>query len=117
MTTDSVVAARIRIADRLVSEGRILGTSGALEQLIAARQLRPDDPTTNARLDRLADMLEGLGAGALERGDLPVASVHLAAAELAAPDRASIRAKRTALAERMRTGSRGVRSDRKKTHR
>jgi len=117
MTADAVAAARIRIADRLVDEGRILGTSGALEQLIAARQLRPDDPTTIARLVRLADMLEALGAGALERGDLPVASVHLAAAELAAPDRASIRVKRAALAEQMRTRSRGVRSDRKKTRR
>jgi len=116
MTADAMAAARIRIADRLVSEGRILGSSGALEQLVAARQLRPDDPTTNARLDRLADMLEGLGAGALQRGDLPVASVHLAAAELAAPDRASIRAKRAALAERMAVKSRGV-SDRKKTRR
>ncbi len=97
VTPEAVAAARVQAADRLMSEGRIIGRDGALEQLLAAKRLRPEDPATNQRLSRLADMLETLGARALERGDLPVASIHLEGALAAAPDRASIRAKLEAL--------------------
>jgi len=95
---DAAAAAKLAAADRLLSEGRIHGKDGALEHLLAAKRLRPDDPATATRLSKLADLLEALGARALERGDLAVARVHHAAAELAAPDRASIHAKLEALA-------------------
>ena len=42
-------------------------------------------------------MLETLGARALDRGDLALASVHLSGAALAAPDRASVHARLAAL--------------------
>lgn len=101
-TPDEVVAAHVQAADRLVSEGRVTGKGSALEQLLAARRLRPDDARTNERLSRLADTLEGLGARALERGDLAVASIHLQDGLAAAPDRASIRAKLDALEKKKR---------------
>ncbi len=90
---DAAVAAHVEAADRLLSEGRLTGEHGALEHLLAAKRLRPADPATRARLVRVADVLESLGARALERGDAAVASIHLASAKLAAPDRQSIRAK------------------------
>ncbi len=99
-TPEARVATLLRTADRLLLEGHATGKDGALEHLLAAKRLRPDDAATNARLMRIADMFESLGARALERGDLPVASIHLEAARLAAPDRASIRAKLEALAEK-----------------
>jgi hypothetical protein len=102
ITPEARVAALVRSADRCLLEGRPTGKDGALEHLLAAKRLRPDDAATNARLTRLADMFEGLGGRALERGDLPVASIHLETARLAAPDRASIRAKQDALAEKNR---------------
>jgi hypothetical protein len=102
ITPEARVAALVRTADRSLLEGRPTGKDGALEHLLAAKRLRPDDAATLARLTRLADMFEGLGGRALERGDLPVASIHLETARLAAPDRASIRAKLDALAERSR---------------
>lgn len=102
ITPEARVAALVRGADRCLHEGRATGNDSALEHLLAAKRLRPDDAATSARLTRLADMFEALGAGALERGDLPVASIHLEAARLAAPDRASIRAKLTAVAEKSR---------------
>lgn len=95
-----VAAAHVEAADRLLAEGRLTGDGGALEHLLAAKRLRPDDAATSRRLSRVADLLEGLASRALERGDLAVAAIHLAAAGLAAPDRASIRAKLDAIAKR-----------------
>jgi hypothetical protein len=94
----STAAARVAAADRLLAEGKILGAAGALEQLLAAREASPDDPAVAARLVRVADLLESLGSRAIGRGDVQVAAVHLAAAELADPTRESIRAKRAFLA-------------------
>jgi hypothetical protein len=90
---EGVVAAQVAAADRLLAEGRLVGEDGALARLLEAQRLRPDDRATAERLSRAADLLERLGSSALERGDLAVASIHLASARLAAPDRASIRAK------------------------
>jgi len=100
--TPEAAAAHVQAADRLLGEGRLTGKDGALDHLLAAKRLRPDDPATTRRLDRLADMLERLAAGALERGDLPVASIHLAAARAAAPDRPSLRVKQAELDRRTR---------------
>lgn len=91
------VAAHVAAADRLIAEGRLVGEDGALERLLAAQRIRPDDPATAERLSRAADLLERLGARALERRDLAVAAIHLSGAQRAAPDRKSIRAKLAAV--------------------
>ncbi len=101
-TPEAASAAHLRAADRLLKEGRLTGRDGALDHLLAAKRLRPDDAATTRQLDRLADMLERLAAGALERGDLTVAAIHLASARAAAPDRPSLRAKQEELDRRAR---------------
>ncbi|HET8539016.1 MAG TPA: hypothetical protein VFL83_03995 [Anaeromyxobacter sp.] len=101
-TPEAAAAAHVQAADRLLAEGRLTGKDGALEHLLAARRLRPADAGTARRLDRLADMLERLAAGALDRGDLEVASIHLASARAAAPHRPSLAAKQAELDRRMR---------------
>lgn len=100
-TPQAAATAHLEAADRLFSAGRITGANGALEHLLAAKQLRPADVETDARLLRAADVLESLGARALDRGDAAVASIHLAGAKLADPARPSIRAKMARL-ERLR---------------
>jgi hypothetical protein len=97
----AAAAAHLQAADRLLADGRLTGKDGALEHLLAARRLRPDDPGTAARLERIADLLERLAVGALERGDLAVAAIHLGAARAAAPDRPSLRAKQAELDRRV----------------
>jgi hypothetical protein len=92
-------SAHMEASARLLAQGRLSGPDGALEHLLAAKRLRPDDAATSGRLAHLADLLETLAARALERGDIPVAAIHLTAAERAAPGRASIRAKLDALAQ------------------
>ncbi len=105
-TRQAAAAAHVDAADRLLTAGRLTGEGGALEHLLAAKRLRPDDVATSARLERLADLLETLGARAIDRGDLAVASVHLEAARLASPARASIGAKLAAVARRTKAGER-----------
>jgi hypothetical protein len=100
-TPDEVVAAHVQASDRLVSEGRVTGKA-ARSSISSPPGACADDARTNERLSRLADALEGLGARALERGDLAVASIHLQDALAAAPDRASIRAKLDALEKKKR---------------
>jgi hypothetical protein len=104
-TPEEVAAAHVKAADRLLGEGRLTGKDGALDHLLAAKRLRPEDATTARRLDRLADMLERLAEGALERGDLAVASIHLASARAAAPDRRSLRATQSELDRRTRASA------------
>lgn len=101
-TPQAAAAAHVQAADRLLAAGKLTGKDGALDHLLAAKRLRPDDPATAGRLVRLADLLERLAAGALDRGDLAVASIHLAAARAAAPDRPSLRAKQAELDRRAR---------------
>jgi len=95
---DTRLADGIALADARLSEGRLAGPDGALDHLLAAKALAPDDPRVKERLALLADTLEKLGARALERGDVAEAEVHLAAALQAAPDRASVREKLDSLA-------------------
>jgi hypothetical protein len=101
-TPEAAIAAHLQAADGLVAEGRLTGEEGALEHLLAAKRLGPGDAGIEARLVKIADRLEALGARALGRADLAVASIHLEAAQLAAPERPSIRAKLAALAKRTR---------------
>jgi hypothetical protein len=96
------IAAHLRAAERLEAEGRLLGEGGAIEELLAARRLEPANAETEARLSQVADRLEALGARALQRNDLAAASTHLAAAQVAAPERPSIRAKLDAVEKRLR---------------
>jgi hypothetical protein len=110
----AIAASRVAAADRLLAEGRILGKDGALEQLLGAREASRDDPAVAARLSRVADLLEALGSRAIDRGDLAVASVHLAAAELADPTRESIRAKRAFLAAKERADASPPRAARRR---
>lgn len=97
----AAAAAHVEAADRLLGDGKLSGRDGALEHLLAAQRLRPGDPATTRRLERVADLLERLAAGALDRGDLAVASIHLASARAAAPARASLRAKQDELDRRI----------------
>lgn len=104
-TPETAAAAHVRAAERLLADGKLTGKDGALDHLLAAKRLLPDDPATAGRLERLADLLERLAAGALDRGDLAVASIHLAAARAAAPDRKSLRAKQAELDRRARASA------------
>jgi hypothetical protein len=97
---EAAIGAQVQAADRLIAEGRLTGEEGAITRLLAARRIDPDDAATNARLAQVADLLEARAARALGRGDLAVASSHLAAAQLAAPDRPGIRAKLAELERR-----------------
>jgi len=106
---DGALEAHIGAADRRLADGRLGGADGALEHLLAAKALRPQDPRVAERLSLLADTLETLGARALERRNAAEAEVHLAAAEQAAPGRESIRAKLEALAKIPRTREAGGR--------
>lgn len=101
-TPEAAISAHLQAADGLVAAGRLTGEEGALAHLLEAKRLGPDDAGIEARLSRLADRLETLGARALGRADLAVAAIHLEAAQLAAPERPSIRAKLSALAKRTR---------------
>lgn len=105
---EAASAAHVEASDRLIAEGRLVGDGGALEHLLAAKRLRPGDAAAEARLSRIADVLEALAARALERGDVAVAAVHLGWAAQAAPDRASIRARLDALAQRVPPSGRAV---------
>ncbi len=96
---DAQLGARLASADRRISEGRLGGEDGALEQLLAAKALRANDARVNDRLRLLADTLEMLGDRALGRGNAAEAEVHLSAARQAAPDRPSISAKLEAAAK------------------
>jgi hypothetical protein len=101
-TPAAAAAAHLQAADQLLKVGKLTGRDGALDHLLAAKRLRPDDAATARRLERLADLLERLAAGALERGDLAVAAIHLGSARAAAPDRESLRAKQAELERRQR---------------
>jgi len=96
----AAVAEHLLAAERLAADGRFAGDGGAIAQLLAAQRLDPGNTEIGARLARIADQLEALGARALRRNDLAVAKVHLAAAQQAAPDRPSIRARLEAIAKR-----------------
>jgi hypothetical protein len=101
-STPDTAAAHVQAAERRLADGKLTGRDGALDHLLAAKRLQPGDPATARRLERLADLLERLAAGALDRGDLAVASIHLAAARAAAPERSSLRAKQAELDRRAR---------------
>jgi hypothetical protein len=80
--------ARVAAADARLADGRVAGGGdSALDHLVAARALRPDDPAVRERLRLVADKLEELAERALARGDWAEAAVHLTAATQADPER------------------------------
>jgi hypothetical protein len=83
--------AHVAIADGRLAEGRLAGGGDtALDHLVAARALRPDDARVRERLRLVADKLEELAELALARGDYAEAAVHLTAASQADPLRRSV---------------------------
>jgi hypothetical protein len=98
----AAVSAHLDASERLEAEGRLAGDDGAIAELLAARKLDPANEDVPARLARIADRLERLGAQALRRNDLAAARIDLETAQLAAPGRASIRAKLDELEKRKR---------------
>ncbi len=105
-TPERQAAAHIAAADRKLAAGHVTGDDGALEHLLEAKRLAPGNPQSAERLAHVADMLEKLGARALRRGDLEVASIHLEGAALAAPDSPGIREKLEALSKKKKESSR-----------
>lgn len=98
------VEERLAQADARMREGRLTGPGGdqALDHLLAARSLAPDDPRVRDRLASLADAFERLADGAIAAGDLAEAATHLQAAINAQPDRAAAVAKLRDVEQRAR---------------
>ncbi len=87
-----------------ISDGRLVGAGNdsALDHLLAAKRLAPDDPNVKAQLRALADTFERLGDGAAQSNDLAEAAAHFQAALTAEPDRASAKTKLEAVENRAR---------------
>jgi hypothetical protein len=79
----------IREADDRLRAGRLALPLGdaALDHLLTARALRPDDGRVTTRLEMVADTFESLARRAVGRGDLEEASAHLAGTLRADPRR------------------------------
>lgn len=88
--TQHAIEEHVATADERLADGRLTGGDAALDHLVAARALRPDDRGVKERLHLLAEKLEELGAAAAARGDYAEAAVHLTAASQAEPDRESV---------------------------
>lgn len=106
--TASEFERRVALADERIAAGRLAGPGGdqALDHLLALRKLDPGDARVAARLLRLADAFEELGARALERARHAEAAVHFQAALKADPDRADAREKLRQVEQQIRTRSR-----------
>ncbi|HUS63681.1 MAG TPA: hypothetical protein VMZ28_04020 [Kofleriaceae bacterium] len=91
-------------ADARMRDGRLTGPGGdqALDHLLAARKLAPDDARVHDRLAALADTFERLADGAIAAGDLAEAAAHLQAAINAQPDRATATTKMRDVEQRAR---------------
>jgi hypothetical protein len=83
--------AELRVAEERLADGRLSGGGdSALDHLVAARGLAPNDLRVRERLRLVADKLEQLAESALARGDYAEAAVHLTAATQADPGRRSL---------------------------
>ena len=94
-STKTQVDNHLREAASRIADGKLVGRGGdfALDHLLAAKAIAPDDPQVVAQLKALADTFEHLGDGALASNDLAEAATHYQAALTAEPDRASAKAK------------------------
>lgn len=73
------VRAELALADERLAAGRVVAPDkdGALDHLLAARALDPDDPGVRERLDAIARKYEQLANEAFAAGSLPEAAAHL----------------------------------------
>jgi hypothetical protein len=94
VVVELAAADAIRVADERLQAGRLAVPPGdsALDHLLTARRLRPGDGRVTARLELLAETLDGLGRRAAARDDLEEAAAHLSAALRADPRRERTRA-------------------------
>jgi len=101
------VAEELRLADSRLMEGRLAGAGGdtALDHLLAARAVAPEDPRVTSRLRLLADKFEQLGERALARRNLGEAAVHYQVALRADPGREGIRRKLAEIAASTESGT------------
>lgn len=104
---NAAVAAQVSLADERIAAGRLAGPSGdeALDHLLSARALRPDDPRVMERLNALAAKFEQLGDRALERGDAAEAAAHYQGAVLAEPGRSKASSRLKEIELRVRSGT------------
>jgi hypothetical protein len=103
--SEAEVSRVLLLADERLVAGRLVLPRGdsALDHLLAARKLRPEDGRALARLELLADTFEALAGRALLRGDLEEAAAHLAGAVRADPRRDRARAELEGVEARRRT--------------
>jgi hypothetical protein len=100
--------AEVRRADERIQAGRLAGApDSALDHLVAARDLVPDDPRLATRLKLLADLFGELGERALSRGDLEEATAHFQARLRADPGNAAARRRLRELSDRATAPSPG----------
>jgi len=73
--------AELAVADQRVAAGRLVGAGNdeALDHLLKARAIDPDDPRVKQRLDQLARTFERLAQEARAAGSLAEAAAHLEA--------------------------------------
>ena len=100
-------ATALRLADERMQLGRWIGPGGdtALNHLLEARALKPDEAPAREQLERLADRFELLGDAALSRNDDAEAAVHFQAAVSADALRGSAAAQLKTAEERVRQRS------------
>ncbi len=81
----------LQTAASRVTEGKLVGPGGdtALDHLLLAKRVAPDDPEVIRNLAALANTFEQLGDGAIAADDLAEAAAHLQAALTAEPGRES----------------------------
>lgn len=97
------VRSMIDDADKRATAGRLTGPDSALEGLLAARELAPENADVSKRLGSLADKFEELATLAVDAGNLAEAATHMQAGLLADPSR-------TELADRMKRVEEQVRN-------
>lgn len=90
--------------DERVAGGRLVGPGGdqALDRLIAATRLAPQEPAVRERQRLLAEKLEGLGDALLAGGDPAEAAAYYQAAAQAEPGRQAAQEKLRRAQEQMR---------------
>jgi hypothetical protein len=89
------IAAKIELADKRLKEGRFVGPGGdqALDILLAAKQLSPEDPRVTKRLKAIADRFQKLADNAIADNSLDEAATLLQVVITADPSRDGARQK------------------------
>ncbi len=92
-TKADALKAKLELADQRMKEGRIVGPGGdyALNILLEAKKLAPDDPDVASRLKAIADRFEQLGNEALAQDALAEAATHFQVVVTAEPSREQAR--------------------------